>query len=1004
MIITTDNQDTFREADIGLVSNGAVTSFNDRQGAVVLTADDVTAALGYIPSTGGDVTVDISDVNGLQGELDSKQPAGSYANAIHTHVIADVTGLQGALDTKAASNHTHIIGDVTGLQSALDAKQAAGTYATGTGTATGTNTGDQTTISGNAGTATKLLTARNINGVAFDGTTNITINAVDSTARVPTSTTISTTAPLAGGGNLATNRTLSITAATTAAAGSMSAADKTKLDAITGTHTGTNTGDETSGTILSKLSAASGGGTTNFLRADGTWAAPPGGGGGLTDGDKGDVVVGASGTTLTVESATPAGGVFNVTGAFRTTTAAGALQVSAIGAAGTFNTYIGDPAFVAPLTTGSLNVSIGSGAGAQLTTGISNILVGTNAGYAISTAGSNTMIGSGAGKGSTGANGNENVAVGFGALTEFSTGQRNSALGAYSLGTQTTSGSNSAVGWAAGFEMTTGNNNVFVGANAGRGITTGSGNTILGSEADGWATGLTNNFVVKTGAGVILQDNGTVLASTHDITVPDEVYGSGWNSSLEVPTKNAVYDKIETVASSIIPSTRTISTTAPLTGGGDLSANRTLAISAATTVAAGSMSAADKTKLDGIATGATANTGTVTAVSVASANGITGSSSGGATPALTITLGAITPSSVAASGTVTGSNLSGTNTGDETKTTIDTKLTLPSDNTKFYRGDGVWAIPPGGGTGISNGDYGDVVVSAGGTILTVESATSTLNTKAGIRDTGNTLTRFENTGGLAPTGAAGPGLEIIGNVGKIYSYDRTLGSFTPAAFLGSTVTFGVGFTDKVVISSTGVSSVDPVTVPDEAATASWDAALTVPTKNAVYDAIKASVAPYRTIIEPSGSHTAARVAGTYGFSHGQPLAISGTGTLYPLDVVYIDPADYPAVMGLTAKLRVRCTLAANDVAPTGNYVVGLHPVTRPATSGAAGLDIYTIGAAVSGSTLTFTAPAADSINNGVGADFAVPTAGHYIIGMVSSAAVAASSHLHFSAMLQLHHT
>jgi hypothetical protein len=53
-----------------------------------------------------------------------------------------------------------------------------------------------------------------------------------------------------------------------------------------------------------------------------------------------------------------------------------------------------------------------------------------------------------------------------------------------------------------------------------------------------------------------------------------------------------------------VPETRTISTTAPLTGGGDLSTNRTLAISAATSMAAGSMSAADKTKLDGITAGA----------------------------------------------------------------------------------------------------------------------------------------------------------------------------------------------------------------------------------------------------------------------------------------------------------------------------------------------------------------------------------------------------------------
>lgn len=34
---------------------------------------------------------------------------------------------------------------------------------------------------------------------------------------------------------------------------------------------------------------------------------------------------------------------------------------------------------------------------------------------------------------------------------------------------------------------------------------------------------------------------------TGDLSVPDEAYGSGWNASVEVPTKNAVYDKIETI-------------------------------------------------------------------------------------------------------------------------------------------------------------------------------------------------------------------------------------------------------------------------------------------------------------------------------------------------------------------------------------------------------------------------------------------------------------------------
>jgi hypothetical protein len=60
-----------------------------------------------------------------------------------------------------------------------------GTLATQSGTfsgvSSGTNTGDQTTITGNAGTATALQTARTINGVSFDGTGNITVTAAANT-------------------------------------------------------------------------------------------------------------------------------------------------------------------------------------------------------------------------------------------------------------------------------------------------------------------------------------------------------------------------------------------------------------------------------------------------------------------------------------------------------------------------------------------------------------------------------------------------------------------------------------------------------------------------------------------------------------------------------------------------------------------------------------------------------------------------------------------------------
>jgi hypothetical protein len=153
---------------------------------------------------------------------------------------------------------------------------------------------------------------------------------------------------------------------------------------------------------------------------------------------------------------------------------------------------------------------------------------------------------------------------------------------------------------------------------------------------------------------------------------------------------------------------------------------------------------------------------------------------------------------------------------------------------------------------------------------------------------------------------------------------------------------------------------------------------------------------YRTLLDSSGSHTAARALGTYGLGQGDPAAITAVGTLYPLNVIHIATGEFPSAM-----LRVRGTLFVNDVAPTGNFTFGLHPVTRPATSGGVGLNIYTIGAAVAGSTFAINAPAVDSMNQGASAEFAVPAAGFYVLGFVATAAVAASSHLHVSASLQV---
>lgn len=54
----------------------------------------------------------------------------------------------------------------------------------------------------------------------------------------------------------------------------------------------------------------------------------------------------------------------------------------------------------------------------------------------------------------------------------------------------------------------------------------------------------TNKFVSISTAGISVTGTGTF---TGDVTVPDEAYGAGWDGSLEVPTKNALYDKIQTL-------------------------------------------------------------------------------------------------------------------------------------------------------------------------------------------------------------------------------------------------------------------------------------------------------------------------------------------------------------------------------------------------------------------------------------------------------------------------
>lgn len=70
-----------------------------------------------------------------------------------------------------------------------------------------------------------------------------------------------------------------------------------------------------------------------------------------------------------------------------------------------------------------------------------------------------------------------------------------------------------------------------------------------------WGSGNATITHAFSGGNIMTFAGMSGITSTADITVPDEAYGSGWNGSLEVPTKNAIYDKIETIG---VPTTITV--------------------------------------------------------------------------------------------------------------------------------------------------------------------------------------------------------------------------------------------------------------------------------------------------------------------------------------------------------------------------------------------------------------------------------------------------------------
>lgn len=257
----------------------------------------------------GHLAIPISDIDQLQAELSAKQDAPVHiadvvtlqstldgkASSIHSHVISDVTGLQGTLDGKAALSHTHAIADTTGLQTALDGKAAL------------VHSHAQADVTG-------LVAA--LAGKAASAHTHAAVDVVSGTldiARIPTGVT-GTTVPFGNDSRFTDSRTPLAHAASHKSGGSdaikldelAAPTDVTTLDASTSAHG-----------LLKKLP----GGTTTFLRGDGSFATPAGSSAFLRHA--------AANQTVAADTTQVAANEYEIVAGFTTEIAAlGALEIS----------------------------------------------------------------------------------------------------------------------------------------------------------------------------------------------------------------------------------------------------------------------------------------------------------------------------------------------------------------------------------------------------------------------------------------------------------------------------------------------------------------------------------------------------------------------------------------------------------------------------------------------------------------------------------------------------